>query len=354
MILDRYVAKQFFPIFVIAVFLFMLLVVLIDLFANLSRYLSYEVSPVQILLVGFYYLPKSFSYALPVSLLFAAAYTLGDLYAKNELTAVFSSGIPFWRFSLVFLFIGLAASFFAFFFEDRVVIPTFRMKTELARRLLHQQRPGTDSDIVIKTLGGKVIYAVDYFDEDNTILNGLGIQEEDGEGNFRSLIRAAQAQWTGEYWALSNPIIYQWEGDFLRAGPLGESTAFREPPGTFKRNAVEASALSAREARLLIGDLRRAGLPVTEALTDYHHRFSFAAVSFVVMILSISVGGRFKKNILLMSLLASLAAAVVFYITEMITMMMARMGYIPPLVGTWFPVVLFVAAGAELLWGAKT
>jgi lipopolysaccharide export system permease protein len=66
------------------------------------------------------------------------------------------------------------------------------------------------------------------------------------------------------------------------------------------------------------------------------------------------MGGRFKKNILLMSLLSSLGSAVVFYVTEMITMMMAKLGYIPPIVGAWFPVVLFVAVGVFLLRSAKT
>jgi lipopolysaccharide export system permease protein len=77
-------------------------------------------------------------------------------------------------------------------------------------------------------------------------------------------------------------------------------------------------------------------------------------VSFVVMILSISMGGRFKKNILLMSLLSSLGSAVIFYVMEMITMMMAKLGYIPPVYGAWFPVAAFIIIGIFLLRGAKT
>jgi lipopolysaccharide export system permease protein len=39
---------------------------------------------------------------------------------------------------------------------------------------------------------------------------------------------------------------------------------------------------------------------------------------------------------------------------EMITMMMARLGYIPPLAGAWFPVGTFIVIGVLLLGGAKT
>jgi lipopolysaccharide export system permease protein len=39
---------------------------------------------------------------------------------------------------------------------------------------------------------------------------------------------------------------------------------------------------------------------------------------------------------------------------EMITMMMARLGYIPPFIGAWFPVGVFIIIGVLLLRGAKT
>jgi lipopolysaccharide export system permease protein len=155
MILDRYLIKQFLPIFTVAIAMFMLLLSLIDLFANLVRYLNYEVPLSQIMKISLYYLPKSFSFALPISLLFASAYTLGDLYARNELTSVFSSGIPFWRFSLPLVIIGLLASVVSFFFDDNVVIPTLRVKNELSRRHLRQITENS-SDVVIRHGTGRL------------------------------------------------------------------------------------------------------------------------------------------------------------------------------------------------------
>ena len=354
MILDKYLVKQFFPVFLVAVAMFMMLLSLIDLFAHLVRYLTYEVSARDILRVSLYYLPKSFSFALPVSLLFAVAYTLGDLYAYNELTSVFCSGIPFRRFSLSLLVIGLSASVFSFFFDDIVVIPTLKMKNDLSRILLHESQPENRADIVIKARDGRLIYAVDYFDHEAGVLNGLIIIEQDERGRLVSLTRAPRAQWTGTYWQLVNPAIYSWGEGFMQYSTSGYSDEYREQPDTFRRNMVNVEELKVRDARLLVQDLKTAGLPYVSALAHYHHRFSFASVSFVVIILSISMGGRFKKNVLLMSLLSSLVAAVVFYVTEMLSMMMAHSGYIAPITGAWFPVLLFVAIGLFFLRTAKT
>ncbi|MDR0455054.1 MAG: LptF/LptG family permease [Treponema sp.] len=354
MILDRYLVRQFLPIFVVASAMFVLLLSIIDLFANLIRYLNYEVPFAQIMKISLFFLPKSFSYALPISLLFASAYTLGDLYARNELTSIFSSGIPFWRFSLPLVFIGVFVSIFSFFFDDTIVIPTMKVKNGLTRHFLQQQSAQSNSDIVIKARNGQLIYSVDYYDHAAHILNGISIVEQDSRGEFISLVRSQRATWTGEYWNLINPIIYYWDNDILRSRLLPPTEEYREQPDIFMRHAVKADELPVMQERLLVQDLKAAGLPFIEAQADLYHRFSFATVSLIVMILSISMGGRFRKNILLMSLLASLSAAVVFYVMEMITMMMAKLGYIPTIIGAWFPVVVFIAIGLLLLRGAKT
>ena len=131
MVLDIYLLRQFLPIFFVAISLFVFLFLLLDLFSNLIRYLNNEVPISTMLKITFFYIPKSISFAMPMSLLFAAAYTLGDLYARNELTSVFSTGIPLWRFSMPFVAVGLIASIFSFFLDDRIVIPTLKKKNEL-------------------------------------------------------------------------------------------------------------------------------------------------------------------------------------------------------------------------------
>ena len=354
MILDKYLLRQFLPIFCIAVSMFVFLLLLIDLFSNLVRYLNNEVPFAMIMKISLYFVPKSFSYSMPISLLFAAAYTLGDLYARNELTTIFSSGIPFWRFSISLILVGLVASVFSFFLDDMFVIPTLKVKNELSRRALRQHVTENNSDIVIKTKNGRLVYSVDYFDHEKLVLNGICIDEMDENGVFVSRIRAPSAEWNETFWEFNNAVIYQYEDNILRIHPMPYNTSYNEPPDMFRRSAVNVEELSAKQAGFLIKDLRSAGLPFIEAQANYYHRFSFAATSLIVMILSISMGGRFRKNILLMSLFSSLSVAVVYYIAEMLSMTMAGLKYIPPIAGAWFPVFIFIILGLILLWSAKT
>jgi lipopolysaccharide export system permease protein len=354
MILDRYLLRQFFPIFFVAISMFVFLLLLMDLFANLFRYLNNEVPVAAILKISLFYIPKCISYAMPLSLLFAAAYTLGDLYAKNELTTVFSSGIPLWRLSFSLVAVGLAASIFSFFLDDMLVIPAMKFKNDLSRRALRQNVTESGSDIVIKARNGNLIYSVDYFDYDNLALNGVSIIETNGNGEFVMQIRSTLAEWKETYWEFKNAVIYKYENGILRVRPFVQDTSYNEHPDVFKRNSVNIDELRAKDAGLFIKDLRSAGIPFFLAQAKYYRRFSFSAASLVVMILSITMGGRFRKNILLMTLFTSLSVAVVYYITEMLCMAMADANYIHPFVGAWFPVFIFIVIGVSLLRSAKT
>jgi lipopolysaccharide export system permease protein len=355
MILDKYLLRQFLPIFLIAISMFVFLLLLIDLFSNLVRYLNNEVPIATILKISLFFIPKSISYAMPMSLLFAAAYTLGDLYARNELTSVFATGIPLWRFSISFVAVGLAASIFSFYLDDRIVIPTLKQKNELSRRALKQYVTESNSDIVIKAKNGLVIYSVDYFDSEKNILNGVSVVEMNEKGSFVSQIRSPSAEWKESYWEFKNAVIYRYDYEgILRIYPFSFDESYNEHPDIFRRKAVNVEELSARNAGLLVKDLRSAGLPYHHTQANYFHRYSFAATSLIVMILSISMGGRFRKNILLMSLFTSLSVAVVYYIAEMLSMTMAGLNYIHPFVGAWFPVLIFIVIGVLLLRSAKT
>jgi lipopolysaccharide export system permease protein len=353
MTLDRYLFRQFLPIFIVAMILFVFLLLLIDLFANLYRFLNNEVPFLTVIKISIFFIPKSISYALPISLLFAAAYTLGDLYSKNELTSIFSSGIPLWRFSAVLLAVGFIVSIFSFFLDDIFVIPSLKIKNDLSRRALGQYVSENNSDIVIKAKNGKLVYSVDYYDTEKQILNGVSIIDVDEKENYIQ-IRAPSAVWNETYWEFNNAVIYQYENGILRIKPLGENRRYSEHPDTFRRSALIVDELKTRDVGLLVKDLRSLGLPYYQAQANYHHRFSFSATSFIVMMLSISMSGRFRKNVLLMSLFTSLSVAVVYYIAEMLSMTMAGLNYFPPVIGAWFPIFLFIVIGIYLLRSAKT
>jgi lipopolysaccharide export system permease protein len=351
---DRYILRNFLPTFIAGLLFFVLLVVLIDLFGNIVKYLTYSTPILTIAKLSLLYLPKGLSYALPISLLFSASYVFGSLYARNELTVIFASGVSLWRLARSLLLFGLAVSFISLVFEDMVVIRAGRERKALNQEALHVSVSLDESDVVVKRDGGRLVYAAEYYNDLDQSLNGVSIIKRDAAGHFIFLLSARRAKWSGVQWIFDSAVAYRWVNGVLLSEAYEETGEYREPPGTFQRNSVDVEDLRLKGAAAHIKDLESAGLPSFAARADYYKRYSFSVTPLIVIVLSIAMGGRFKKNVLLMSLLSSLVASVVFYVAQMITMMLAKLGLIWPSVGAWAPTVLFMVLGIVLVSRART
>ena len=253
------------------------------------------------------YLPASVSNSLPIALLFAAALSLGSLYANNELTIIFGSGVSLAQFLMPLFFVAGLLCLLSFFFDDRVVLKTLREKNEYSSLLLKQKPSLSNSDVTVISKEGRIVYRVDYYDDQAQVISGVTVVERDSEGRPTERVEAATARWEGGRWVFGGVRLFDLRSD----GSWGEESFdsweepnLNEPPDAFKSQNRDLVEMSQRELGTYVEFLRNAGLPYAAALAERHKRFAFAFTPFIVVLLAGAVGGRYRKNVLLMSLLA--------------------------------------------------
>lgn len=353
-----YMLKSFFPILLGAITFFVLVLCLTDLFINLWSYISKGVSSREVGTIMLYYIPKTVWYAVPIAMLFATAYMLSDFYAKNELLAVFASGISLFRFTAPLLLVSIILSFGLFVFEDRIVVPTYAKKTHLQEFVLHKEKSLNNDKIVIMAEEGNVVYKADFFDNSLSRLYGLNVVFRNPDKTFDALINADTAIWDEEKqcWNVGAGIEYKRDGEEIHVFPVEDRLKERlvELPETFRNNTISIEAVNTREAREYIEHLEKAGLPSAEEKSIYYKKYAFPFIVFIVVFLAVGLSGKTRKNVLIISLALSITAVVLFYVIQMITMLMAKFQTIPPLFGAWFPVFLFIIVSSVLLKFAKT
>ncbi len=354
-LIQRYLLKLFLPVFFVSLGFFVLLLQLGELFAHIIEYLQNAASIKSILKIMLFYMPKCIAYSVPLAILFSGSYTMGNLYAKNELTSVFSAGISLAKFTLPLLIFGFLLSLGMIFFEDRVVIKYFFKKNELSKELLSNEDDLNSSNVVIRAKMGKVCYTAEYYNDEEKTLSDVDIGFHE-DGVLEMIIEASSAKWDGKQWTMENPHVYIYDENIQvkHLRELPEDIVLDEPPKSFQRNINSVDEMTIENAKLFIAKLKKNGLSYDEELSKYYRRFSFPFTIFIVLFFSISLGGKFKKNILLMSILFSLGIATLFYITEMITMMAAKWEYISPLAGAWTPIFIFSILSVFLLRRART
>jgi lipopolysaccharide export system permease protein len=85
------------------------------------------------------------------------------------------------------------------------------------------------------------------------------------------------------------------------------------------------------------------------AATDLSDRVFSNLTPLILMIISCSTVFTWRKNVLVLSIIASLAISVIYFVLHMLSMILAKQGILPPLAGPLTPmVVLLVLSGISL------
>lgn len=353
--------KLFIPTFLASLTFFVVLLEVIDLFMNISQYLNEGVSISIILKITLYYIPKAINISLPMSLLFSVSFTLGNLYSNNELISIFASGIKLTKFVYPLIIFGLFLSLFGFYFDDRIVISTYSKKNELQDRALSRVKSFDNNNVALTNEDRDVIYYIKYYNDRNSSISDIIIIERDKENNFLRRVDADIAYWRDNNWIFNEALIYENSSNskYLSATKRKDyiNEKYNLPPESFKDPVKDISEMDLESCRSWIKQLETTGKAqrALEAYMDYLKRYTMTLTPLIVAFLSCALGGKFKKNVLLMSLLSSLAISVCYYVFQMITVELSlRILYIPPLMGAWAPFILFSIIGLVQFKNAKT
>jgi len=352
-----YLVRMFVPALLGSLSLFVLILELVDLFNNLWRYLALEVPAASVAKVMLLFLPTAVSNALPIALLFAATYCLATLYADNELTVVFGSGVSLPSFTAPLFVIAALLCAGSFLFDDRVVLQTLTLKNELSRALLNQKASMSKADVAVISRDGTVVYRAEYYDDANATLSEVTVVERDGEGRPIARLEASTAKWDGAKWVFGRVRRFERKSD----GSWSDASygtwvgdGVDEPPDAFRSQNRDLGEMSVAQLGEYAAFLKRAGLPYAGAVAERHDRFSFAFTPIVVILLAGAAGGRFRKNVLLASLLTSIVLATGYYIARMLLMLLAKTGVLDPIAGAWMPLALFLTTGILMFRSART
>lgn len=353
-----YIFRKIFPFFIGSLVFFSLVLNLVDLFMNLTTYLQNSAKMSDVFMVMLYYTPKTVWYAIPVGMLFATSFVLSDMYASNELEALFASGVSLFKFTLPVLLLSILLSFGLYHFENRLVVWTYEKKVELQNQLLGRTVNENNSDVIVLSNNGTIIYKANKYTESSKKLTGVYIVYRTEEKLLKSIIYSKTATWdeNSNKWTLKDPVQYEMvEGELKYVSVNKEYLDLLDEPYTiFRKSIVDVQSVSAKEAKIYIDHLKKAGLPYNEQLSEYYKKFAFPFIVFLVVFLSIGLTGKTKKNVLIVSLASCIAASVAFYVMMMVTMVLAKHGYITPFMGAWFPVFFFTAGSIILLKYSRT
>lgn len=357
-ILRRYILSSVFITTFYAVLFFTAIVLMLDLFTNLNTYLSNDIPLKEILTLSMLYIPKAVSFALSPALLFSVTFSISSLHSRNELVSVLTSGISYFWFIRSVLITAVLLCFALFVFQEVAVIDTYEKKQEYSSQLIGHTASYNNSHVVLMNEDSTQVLYIRYYNDVRIEANDMILISRDQDGNLTTREDIVKATYDPEsgLWLLSGSTIYTIGEKTPEVQYISEQkSSFWFEPEDLRDITFDITQMRLQEARTYLQRIRALDVRMYRSLlTDYYSRFSSSFTPLIVILISISIGSRLRKNILLYSLLFCIIISVLYFIFEMVTILFAKQQFISPAAGAWSPVLLFLGISIILLRHVRT
>ena len=357
-ILYKMILKSFLFWFSIAQGLFVMTILIFDFF---TKYITAPdtMSIFNIVYITLLYSPKAMWLSMPIAIMFGVIMSIANLYQNNELVAIFTSTISIYKFVVPLIVFNILLSLFMIFMDSYVVIPSFRYRENLYEFLT--KTGDTGNYITIKGEDNYFWNVEEYVSSRNMLKNIIIIKISD---DYRVIKRvdASSAIYTDDGWLFSSGAIIEWDNK----GEITASTKFykktiselKEKPeifrNVFKKSDYDIERMTINEAKERLKLLTRLNIEHNDELLKYYKKFSFPFTLLVVCLFAIGVSTLSQRNILILSLFFSIGLAIIYYIMQMILDVLASAGNMPPIVGAWLAIIIFLPVSIVLVKKAKT
>ena len=292
--------------------------------------------------------PSVLSTYLPLSILLATLLVLTELSYRNEITALWSSGLSPSRLLLQLLPLALLAGGLHFLLND-MAIP--RQAPQLRAWAIGDYGKETlkvgEKDPIWMRAGPDILRARSA-SADSSELRDVIIFRRDGTGLLREQVYAGKASHSGARWNLEDVTVYYRENlapNHLDA--MVYSGALKPAAAGARSGAPEEMSLV--ELGFFIDNAGFGIRPVWVYQTGWHKRISLFFSALLMISLCIPLAGRFRRGGGLGALFAvGVGLGFVYFVADGIAMTMGELGFVTPWLAAWLPVIGFAALAAVL------
>ena len=350
-LIDRYITTSIIKISIVSIALIVLVMTLFDMFSNLERYVNMEVPLLQMVVLTVLEAPNAVVIALGPALLFSTTYVLSMLQANNELIVIYNAGFPYRRLIVSCIVLALLASLFQFAFNETVAINASR-----EHQLLSKERLGTCTADANRNVSSRaedciyVIHAGRYYDESLMITN-VTVVFVNEDGSIALRIDAPSGVYNGRYWELKDAVSYKVKEEPASLDIASDGVYHNEKidleSNLFRNLTADIASMELSDAINYVRRIRYIdpNRYIAHA-TDLQERLWISLTPLILTVISCSTLFRWKKNVLILSIISSLSIAVIFFVAKMLGTIFAKQGILSPLAGAIAPLLLMLFISA--------
>jgi lipopolysaccharide export system permease protein len=360
-ILDAYLLRE-----VAGPFGFALAAFFLFWFANIfvlaADYLVNKGAPVFLVLRFLVFrVPQATPYAFPFACLFGTLLGFGRLAADNEITALRTSGVSFWRIIRLPLLAGVAVATASFLINEHVAPVTTDLSTRSFYQILYKSQtlPIEPNIFRADPTTGATFY-IGSVSADGKTMQNVEIWQPEHSSPFQTLLTAKTARIEGTDIVLEHAIRTQVNADGTIGGVvvLAQELRLSLPMGDNGQNFLSSSFNDTytMNTQRLAQDIKfrkmtgQGGADLASRELTLGSKYAYPFASFIAVVIALPLAVRFGKRGRTLGIVLSVVLMFVYYAIVALAGAFGRNGSLDPYFAAWLPNIIMAVAGGWLIW----
>jgi lipopolysaccharide export system permease protein len=357
-ILDRYIAGQFFRMWLAALSAFIVIFLVVNLFEKVSKFLEYNVPMDVIVKYYLFMIPYIVKWMNPIAVLLGVLFSLGTLSRNLEITAMTAAGLSLRRVIFPVIFLGFAISVAVFYFGETVV-PYADAKKEEIDTVYIKRLPLLKTirriNLAYRGKEGRFYY-VRVFDGIRNQMRDVRVIEKSEAGEVRRLIVAREAIWRGGRWQFRDGSIrtFRQTGDIAVTYFDKEYFDIPETPEDFMREEKSPETMKFNELAAYVSNLESSGVDASKERVELYLKISVPLANFIVVFLGAPLALQSHRSGLADGFGLAILLGFMLWGALAVGRAFGQNGTLPPLFAAFLPDTVFGVLGLGMLYRART
>jgi LPS export ABC transporter permease LptG/LPS export ABC transporter permease LptF len=366
-IIDEYIVREFFNLFVLVLAGFVLLMIVFTFFDLLGDVLRNHIA---LAIVGEYLLnltPSMLYQIAPLAVLIAVLVTFSVLNRNSEIIAMKATGISLYRLVVPIVTIAACLAICLFLF-DQYYLPQANRRQESLRNVIKGRPPQTYLNPEEHWIFGPkaapgesgCIFYYEFFDTDGNEFANLSVFEfEPATFQLTRRVFAKRAVWDegSRTWHFENGWVRDIKGANVTAYRTFLDTNFPEihaTPDYFKKEDLQSQEMNFGQLDRYIRDLRQSGFDTKRLSVALWHKLSYPLIAVVMAVLAIPFALSMGRRGSITGVAVAIGVALAYWVVDGLFGAMGYVNYLPASMAAWSADVLFGLVGGYLLLRTPT
>ena len=344
-IIDGYLLRKMLGTVVFAITLLMTIVIVFDVSENIQRFMSHNISAKEVI-VGYYFnfVPYFINLFIPLFTFISVIWFTSKLSSRNEIISIFDNGISFNR-MLVPYITGAVIIMLVSLVLANFVVPKTNGKLNDFKYQYFGRKSIAATYLHIKNSKNSYVF-VERWDKMEEMGYNFTYEEFDNNA-IRLKISAQTVDYSDEkkMWQLhrfTRREITPDKEEIITQGAEFD-TALNILPRNLYQDAFVSETMSYRELRQFIREEKLRG---SSLLANYqieqHKRLANPLGILIMTLLGVSVSCRKSTRGVGVHVFIGMGLAFSFIFLQQVSTVFSVSGGLPPVLGTWFPNIIFL------------